>query len=293
LEEPASHLEANFVADHRFQANDACVECHGELEFGDDDSSFCADSACHGRAWPSVELDAAFPHPIELEGKHAEAWCHDCHEGVKKPEYVCAVCHEAPEPHFGVACEDCHTPAGFEGATLPPELHPVRLEGAHLEAACEACHVGGEELVYECAACHEAPEPHFGAVCEDCHTPAGFEGAELPPELHPVRLEGAHLEAACEGCHAEGQAVPEYECSNCHPAPENHLGGSCEACHTPAGFAESASFLVSAAPGVEHGVEGREDCVLCHEVGGQVMPAPASHVDYISEQCTLCHKAEE
>ena len=69
------------MADHRFQANDECAACHGEIEFGSDDSSFCANSACHGQAWPEVELDAAFPHPIALEGKHAEVWCHDCHAG--------------------------------------------------------------------------------------------------------------------------------------------------------------------------------------------------------------------
>ena len=83
--EPPSHLESNFVADHRFQASDACEGCHGEILFGTDDSSFCANSACHGQAWPSVELDAAFPHPIELENRHAEVWCHNCHEALNDP----------------------------------------------------------------------------------------------------------------------------------------------------------------------------------------------------------------
>lgn len=114
LPEPASHLQANFMTDHRFQASDECAACHGEIAFGADDSSFCANSACHGRAWPSVDLDAAFPHPIELEGRHAEVWCHECHNGMRKPEYECANCHQPPmEPHFGVLCEECHTPAGW------------------------------------------------------------------------------------------------------------------------------------------------------------------------------------
>jgi hypothetical protein len=295
IQEPPSHLATTFMADHRFQANSACVECHGEIEFGSDDSSFCANSACHGRSWPLVELDAATPHPIELEGKHAEVWCHECHEGVRKPEYECAACHEPPmEPHFGEECAVCHTPAGFEEADLGDFEHPVELEGVHGELACSACHTAGQELVYECAACHEPPEePHFGPGCEACHTPVDFGEATLPPELHPVPLEGAHLRATCEVCHAAGQRVPEYVCSNCHKAPENHLAGECDVCHTPAGFAESASFLVGMAPEVEHGVEGREECLVCHEVGGQIQPAPSSHVDYINEQCTLCHKAVE
>jgi len=175
------------MADHRFQASDECATCHGEIEFGTDDSSFCANSACHRRAWPEVELDAGFVHPIELVGQHAEVWCHDCHEGERMPEYVCANCHEPPEPHFGPVCEDCHTPTGFDQATLPPEMHPVELVGAHLDADCQGCH-GGDRI------------------------------------LDP------------------------FVCSNCHEPPADHLPGECDVCHSPEGFAESASFLVNMAP---------------------------------------------
>ncbi len=232
VDEPPSHLEANFIADHRFQASDECASCHGKIAFGDDDSSFCANSACHGRAWPSVDLDAAFPHPIELEGKHAEAWCHDCHAGVAKPEFECANCHEPPS------------------------------------------------------------EPHFGGECEDCHTPAGFEGAALPPELHPVELAGAHLSASCDACHLEGQPAPEYVCAECHEAPDNHLEGTCDACHAPEGWVESVASITFSAPQVTHELEGRDDCLMCHDPEGQVLPAPADHVDYAKEHCTVCHASE-
>ncbi len=295
IQEPSSHLASNFIADHRFQADDSCTECHGEVQFGADDSSFCANSSCHGRAWPEVNLDAAFPHPIELEGRHAEVWCHDCHAGVAKPEYDCANCHQPPmEPHFGTVCEDCHTPAGWEQADLGDFQHPVALEGAHAALACSSCHTAGEELTYECANCHEPPsESHFGTNCEECHTPAGFEDATLPPELHPVPLIGAHQRATCDVCHAEGQRVPEYICSNCHKPPENHLPGKCDVCHTPEGFAESAAFIVNVAPSIEHGLDGRDDCLMCHDPGGQIRPAPSNHGDYQNEQCTLCHKMEQ
>jgi hypothetical protein len=357
IQEPPSHLETNFMADHRFQANGNCTECHGEIEFGDDDSSFCANSACHGRAWPAVELDAAFEHPIGLEGRHAEVWCHDCHEGVRRPEYVCANCHTPPEPHFGDLCEDCHTPAGFEGAdmgdfqhpvplegahaeadcsdchvegkvltadcaschqppsephfgpdceechtptsfkdaSLPAEMHPIALEGAHQTAACEGCHIEGQETPeFVCSNCHQPPaEPHFGPDCEECHTPTSFKDATLSADMHPIALEGAHQTAACEGCHVEGQETPEFVCSNCHEPPENHLPGECDVCHSPEGFAESASFLVSLASEIEHELEGRDDCLICHDPAGQIKPAPSNHVDYANEQCTLCHMGEE
>jgi hypothetical protein len=295
IQEPATHRETNFIANHRFQANDTCAECHGEIRFGADDSSFCANSACHGRAWPAVNLDAAFPHPIPLEGKHAEVWCHDCHEGVAKPEYKCANCHEPPmEPHFGEQCEDCHTPAGFEQAEVAGFEHPVPLEGAHASLDCSQCHTAGEDLTYECASCHQPPsEPHFGDNCEDCHTPESFKGATISPEMHPVPLVGAHQRATCDVCHAAGQRVPEYVCSNCHQPPEDHFAGTCDTCHTPEGFAKAGAAEGSGAPSIPHSMAGMEDCLRCHDPAGQIKPAPENHADYAVEQCTTCHKPKE
>ena len=359
IPEPASHLETNFIADHRFQADDSCAACHGEVEFGSDDSSFCANSACHGRAWPEVELDAAFPHPIPLEGRHAAVWCHDCHEGVRKPEYECANCHEPPtvphfgdqcedchvvqgfeqaelgeashpfplegahaeascdschtgdatdleyvcanchqppsEPHYGPSCGDCHTPTSFADVTLPAELHPIPLEGAHAEASCDGCHEGQTgEIEYVCANCHEPPsDPHYGPNCEECHTPTTFADATLPAALHPIDLEGAHAEASCSACHGDFSEELDYLCEDCHPRPENHLSGGCAVCHTPAGFASSASFLVDLAPEISHELEGREDCFVCHDPDGDIQPAPSNHGDYDNEQCSLCHKLED
>ena len=294
--EPATHLETNFMADHRFQADDSCAVCHGKIEFGSDDSSFCANSACHGRAWPEVQLNAAFPHPIPLEGRHAAVWCHDCHEGVRKPEYVCANCHEPPsEPHFGEQCQDCHTPTSFADATLPAGEHPIPLEGAHATAACSDCHGDfSADLEYVCANCHEPPsEPHFGDQCQDCHTPTSFADATLPAEEHPIPLEGAHATAACSDCHGDFSADLEYVCEDCHTRPEDHLSGDCAVCHNPEGFASSASFLVNLAPQIPHEMEGREDCFVCHDPDGDIVPAPSNHTDYNTEQCSLCHKLEE
>jgi hypothetical protein len=355
IDEPASHLETSFIADHRFQADDSCEDCHGVVEFGTDDSSFCANSSCHGKAWPLVDLDANFVHPIELEGKHAETWCHDCHEGVREPEYVCANCHTPPEPHFGDACEDCHTPAGFEGADFGSFEHPMALEGAHADAGCSDCHVEGKEISSDCASCHTAPSDHYGDNCADCHTPTAFADANMPASAHPIELVGAHQTASCDGCHVEGQETPAYICSNCHQPPEDHFAGECETCHAPTSFQDatlpasehpieligahqtascdgchvegqdmpeflcsncherpefhfagecdvchspqgwtaSAAFLVDIATAITHDLEGRDDCLICHDPAGEIQPAPSNHVDYINEQCLLCHKAAE
>jgi hypothetical protein len=230
IQEPESHLQANYMADHRFQADDSCVECHGEVEFGSDDSSFCANSACHGRQWPSVELDAAFPHPVALEGKHAEAWCHNCHSGVAKPEYRCSNCHQPPAlAHFGEDCEQCHTPAGFGLVNLEAFQHPVRLTGQHAESDCMACHRGDQQPVFECASCHTPPEGHLELSCDSCHSPEGWH--EIASSLvgplpeYPHSLEGTD------------------QCLLCHLPPQ----------------------LPTAGP-VNHESWSQEQCTLCHQV---------------------------
>ena len=295
VQEPDFHLATSFIADHRFQASEACTECHGEIKFGSDDSSFCANSSCHGRAWPAVNLDAAFPHPIPLEGKHATVLCSACHKGVAKPEYKCSNCHQPPQAtHFGDQCETCHTTAGFDQATLANFQHPVPLEGAHASLDCTACHSGGQKLVYDCATCHKPPsEPHFGTDCKQCHNTTTFAEATIAPDQHRPALIGAHVRAQCNLCHPSGQPNPEYVCSNCHKPPQDHFTQPCDTCHTPEGWAQSASGLVQAAPKIPHITEGAmADCLTCHGEG-KIKPAPTNHKDYIKEQCTLCHKPEQ
>ena len=296
VQEPPTHLETNFMADHRFLASqEACGDCHGEIKFGTDNSSFCANSACHGRAWPEVKLNAAFPHPIELDGKHAEVWCNDCHEGVVKPEYKCANCHQPPMAAALWRPVRAVPHAGRLRPGDPGRLSASRPAGRE---ACRDCSArpatqAGKTLEYKCANCHQPPsEPHFGADCEKCHTPTGFEEATIPPELHPMPLIGAHLRATCEVCHAEGQRVPEYVCSNCHKPPADHFGQPCDQCHTPEGWAESAAAKVNA-PEIPHTLEGMDNCLVCHDPAGTIKPAPANHTAFTLEQCTLCHKAED
>lgn len=291
IKEPPSHLEANFMADHRFQASDDCVVCHGEIEFGDDDSSFCANSACHGQAWPEVDLDATFSHPIELEGKHGEAWCHDCHEGERKPEYECVNCHEPPtRPHFGEVCQDCHTPEGFKPPDMGAFEHPVPLAGRHATLDCLACHGAGLDLTYECAVCHQPPSrPHFGETCQDCHTPEGFEQAIMEDFQHPVSLDGNHATVGCLACHSAGLDLS-YDCTNCHQPPDDHFEAPCDTCHAPAGWTESAVSITSQSPGIPHTLAGVRDCMLCHDPQAQAAPAPGSHTSYVNEQCMICHK---
>jgi hypothetical protein len=55
--QPPTHLEPNFMHDHRFRVDATCTACHGKLEFGREGGSFCSNPACHGRKWPQVNLN--------------------------------------------------------------------------------------------------------------------------------------------------------------------------------------------------------------------------------------------
>jgi cytochrome c551/c552 len=50
---------------------------------------------------------------------------------------------------------------------------------------------------------------------------------------------------------------------------------------------------VTVAPEIPHDIAGREDCLICHDPAGNILPAPSNHVDFAKEQCVLCHKAED
>jgi hypothetical protein len=61
-------------------------------------------------------------------------------------------------------------------------------------------------------------------------------------------------------------------------------------CHTPEGWTNSASFIINLTPQISHALEGREDCLMCHDMAGEMKPAPSNHGDYTNAQCILCHK---
>jgi hypothetical protein len=54
---PDTHNEANWMRDHRSQIDDSCKMCHGPINWGKDGGSFCSNPACHGRTWPSMDLN--------------------------------------------------------------------------------------------------------------------------------------------------------------------------------------------------------------------------------------------
>lgn len=57
--EPESHVDTNWIGRHRFEFDGTCEGCHTVTNAGgSDDSSFCANSACHATEWKFAGLDA-------------------------------------------------------------------------------------------------------------------------------------------------------------------------------------------------------------------------------------------
>jgi len=215
---PDFHRTADFVWDHRILADDTCAECHGAVEYGTDNSSFCANGICHGQEWPEPAAVAGFVHPVQIAGQHAQLSCNECHQGVREPSFGdCATCHEPPgDLHFGPTCNQCHNPWGWEDSAA-----------AWLAVVSTI--------------------PHRVAVAMDCLS-----------------------------CHTDGTATS-------IPADHRDFPGElCVECHDADPAAEQ--------PAIPHIVEGRGRCLVCHDEG-RLSPVPASHKGWTEAFCLLCHEA--
>jgi hypothetical protein len=216
VERPDSHREASFVWDHRVLADDSCVDCHGAIEYGTDNSSFCANGICHGQDWPEPAARMDFEHPVTLTGAHADAACYECHQQVGDLDIAsCETCHQPPDPpHFGPECASCHTPFGWEESaaawTAVVSNIPHRVEA---DLDCLSCHIDGPVTT--------APESHAlfpEDSCLECHQSVWEPGALVVPHI----VEGRD---SCLVCHDEGRLKP---------VPPTHSGWSnafCTLCH--------------------------------------------------------------
>ena len=121
---------------------------------------------------------------------------------------------------------------------------------------------------------------------------------ETPPGI-PHPLEGRD---ACLGCHEAGLAgAPQ--------APADHAGRTnemCRACHQPATSAAEAPAGTSSPPPAEtpsapaggpppipHPLEGRQECLACHQEGkGGAPKAPQDHAGRTNDVCQGCHQPQ-
>ena len=245
------HAGARSIA-HLQAAPQKCYDCHGQNDPHIGQMGINCETCHVTDGWEQVSFDHNRT-GFALVGKHADAACRGCHNDLSFRETPedCFSCHAKDDAHagrFGVDCDACHTPEGWEQVVFDHALSAFPLTGKHVEVDCTGCHVDGvfTGTAKECAACHEEPQFHMGLFvvnCEDCHTsdgwtPAQFNGAHTFPITH-----GEGGASSCQTCHVESLST--YTCYGCHE-------------HTPENIASKH---------LEEGISNYNNCISCHPTG--------------------------
>ncbi len=281
-----------------------CQTCH-ESDYAratpPHDATAFPRSACASCHTTTMWSGGAFDHSrtdFALTGAHVDAACMACHSdgAYDGRSTACQSCHQsdyaaASPPHVAAgfaasACASCHTTATWSGATFDHNATSFPLTGAHLDAACMACH---SDNVFtgkptDCYACHAGDyataQPNHAtsgfpaSECASCHTTTTWAGAVFDHARTDFPLTGAHMNAACMACHADGvYNGKSTTCESCHQSDYAAATPN----HTAAGFAASA-------------------CASCHTTStwtgaaydhnATAFPLTGAHVD---AACMTCH----
>jgi hypothetical protein len=206
---------------------------------------------CHGaKAWKTV----VFVHDRDtrylLRGKHAQAKCDACHQGMlyrDKADSQCAACHTRDDKHkgqLGNRCDTCHNEKTWRDTSFDHNRSAFPLRDRHAGLECKQCHLTVEykNAKVECVSCHSKDDRHkerLGPRCEQCHNARSWKTVDFDHNLRSqFKLAGAHVKVACVACHTQpvqGKLVLRSDCASCHQkADDVHLGTlgtQCERCH--------------------------------------------------------------
>jgi len=185
---------------------------------------------------------------------------------------------------------------------------PVIQGHADVEAECSRCHTPfrSETQNQLCTSCHEAVGDDIAklrgfhgrhataakAPCRACHTDhegreadiVGLDAASFDHDLADFRLRGAHVRAACNGCHAAEKKFREAPsgCNDCHADADVHqgrLGTSCADCHSEQAWTETR-FDHDKTHFPLRGAHRDVACGLCH---------PGDRFEKTAMECQSCH----
>jgi nitrate/TMAO reductase-like tetraheme cytochrome c subunit len=256
--EPDSHRSTTWLAEHRFRFDASCEACHTtDNPGGSDNTSFCANSACHATEWTYVGLNA--PQIRELSAPPRQP-------GTGVPN---------PIPHPVNATTDCTVCHG------PEAVHPFPANHASFTVdMCAGCHTssqtsgetGGEQPAVDAPAI-----PHQLQGMGDCAICHGLDAMKPFPETHT-----SFTVDQCANCHQPAEGVTEPGAAS---TPEATPEATPDATSTPADG-------VAAAPVIPHDLAGRDDCLACHAPSGGLKPAPADHVGRANDSCQACHRPQ-
>ncbi len=332
----------------QFQARvqkEGCTGCHrssalSQLNFDHArDSHFARDgkhaqvpcTSCHKAPGPQQ--------PVRFKG--TPTTCSACHADP----HVGQLSRHPDQP---AECSRCHTTAGFKPARFdhrPPNTEFL-LEGKHAKLACDKCHAAVtveaglqirrfKPMPRSCSGCHadfhhgkfqnfapqdlqrppdsDLPLQAGESRCDACHAVSGWKPAQFDHAKTGHPLEGAHVQAECDGCHHGNYQIPvPRSCGACHLDPHGtKLGGNCSACHDHDSW--KALFSPEAHDRTNFPLSGRHalipceechldvrdrnfgratvDCIGCHQQDRQ--RAALSTLDHdanaVGTDCAFCH----
>lgn len=245
--------------------------------------------------------------------------CEDCHADDIKTfaSDSCQTCHsdmdiayaQAHLLAFGSDCLACHD--GIDRfSAFDHNAYAFKLEGKHIETTCTDCHLDARSLLslqsapQDCFSCHQQDDAHAGAYgndCQICHSSTAWEPANFDHNLSAFKLDGKHVDVACEQCHVNEvyKGTPQ-DCYSCHKQDDEHngqYGTQCETCHNAADWKNAtfdhnlSSFQLSGAHvntscescHVNNVFKGTsKECVACHA-------DPQEHAGQFGTDCVACH----
>jgi len=291
-----------------------CRDCHSEHRGPD--------------ALLTVMTNAEFPHDVtgfSLDGHHTtvtnEAFvCSDCHgEDISQFDpQMCDTCHRQMDAAFmtshtssyGSICLDCHDGVDSLVSGFNHNDFSFKLTGEHRGASCMQCHNGARNLgdfqsiPQACYACHRLDDAHDGQLgtdCAACHETDGWKPANFDHNLSNFKLEGKHVDVACNDCHKNGVlAGTPSDCYSCHQQDDEHegrFGTDCAACHNPSSW-EDADFDHNKSNFPLTGQHINIACEQCHNTGQftglstacvSCHADPVFHAGMFGTDCATCH----
>ncbi len=298
-----------------------CADCHADIHRGQFGAT-C--DQCHTVKGWRVSLESINKHQnrFPLLGAHAVTECASCHPSAAAGQFrglstECSSCHmdafraaKLPDhlaAKFPTTCATCHKVDSWFGAAFNHQaITGFALTGGHAGLACVSCHAGGKftGTSANCASCHlkdfnATKNPNhvsagFPQNCSTCHTTAAWQGARFDHNTFTqFPLTGAHVNATCAACHANGQfAGTPKTCNSCHLADyqkttnPNHASAGfpqdCSLCHSTVQWL-GAKFDHSKTRFPLTGAHTPLACATCHT--GGVFTG-------LNTSCVSCHQTK-
>ncbi len=283
--------------------------------------------------------NTTFQHPASfvLRGAHSKLDCNSCHfSSYAGTTNICYGCHEnnyknATNPNhlifgFRTDCIICHDETSWEGANFD-HLNETGFDlvGAHSQLQCIACHVSNQlsNLPRDCYGCHQSDynnvsnpnhvQNNFDHNCTICHNTFSWSTNSVEHNQTKFPLTGAHANAQCSDCHANGYAGTPTDCFSCHSSDynsvsnpnhvQNNYDHDCTICHTTSAWLpanlnhDQSKFPLT-------GAHANAQCSDCHSNGYAGTPTACyschtsdyngvsdpNHVqNNFNHDCAICH----